>query len=119
MEMMTMNATNTTCGTNVRNWYMATLWAAAAGLPIQEIPVEQLVDDYEDINVWFARGAKPTWGEVVWHAQRIQNADMSYPIILSETGVVLDGMHRIAKAYMSGDKTIKFVQFEIDPEPDA
>jgi hypothetical protein len=32
------------------------------------------------------------------HKQRIENADLSYPLMLSEGGGVIDGAHRIAKA---------------------
>jgi hypothetical protein len=30
----------------------------------------------------------------------------------------MDGMHRVAKAYMLGHETVDAVQFDIDPEPD-
>ena len=30
----------------------------------------------------------------------------------------MDGMHRVAKAYMLGHESIDAVQFDIDPEPD-
>jgi hypothetical protein len=30
----------------------------------------------------------------------------------------MDGMHRVAKAYLEGRATILAVQLEVDPEPD-
>ena len=45
-------------------------------------------------------------------------ADLRYPIILSADGRVMDGMHRVAKAYLEGRETIQAVQFEVDPRPD-
>jgi len=48
----------------------------------------------------------------------IHDADLAYPIILSATGEVMDGRHRIAKAAMTGRDVIEAVQFEIDPPPD-
>ena len=45
--------------------------------------------------------------------------DLVYPIILSADGHVMDGMHRIAKAWMLGQRTITAVQFERDPPPDT
>ena len=41
------------------------------------------------------------------HIIRITRADMSYPILLLEGSlVVLDGMHRLTKAYVMGKETI-------------
>jgi elongation factor P hydroxylase len=45
-------------------------------------------------------------------------ADRSYPIILAADGRVMDGMHRIARAVLDGETTIKAVRFTTDPEPD-
>ena len=48
----------------------------------------------------------------------IQETDLRHPIILSADGRVLDGMHRVARAYLEGHATIEGVPFEVDPEPD-
>lgn len=48
----------------------------------------------------------------------VNKADLKYPIILSASGRVMDGMHRVCKALLQGWDTIKGVQFEEDPEPD-
>ena len=45
----------------------------------------------------------------------IQQADLSYPIILSADGKVMDGMHRVAKAKLLNHLTIKAIRFEITP----
>jgi|ERR1043166_1166636 ParB-like chromosome segregation protein Spo0J len=58
------------------------------------------------------------WREEAEHAKLIDEADLSYPIILSANGEVMDGRHRLAKAAMNGCETIEAVQFETDPEPD-
>lgn len=60
----------------------------------------------------------PTWRAVVEHARLITAADLSFPIILSSDGRVMDGMHRVAKAVLLGRATIEAVQFTDDPEPD-
>ncbi|HLJ75441.1 MAG TPA: hypothetical protein VKU62_12695 [Thermoanaerobaculia bacterium] len=52
------------------------------------------------------------------HDQLINEADLSFPIILAADGRVMDGRHRIAKAIREGRATIDAVQFERDPEPD-
>lgn len=44
--------------------------------------------------------------------ERIKNADLKYPIIMTETGYIVDGAHRIAKAYLNKEKTIKVYIFD-------
>ena len=55
---------------------------------------------------------------VARHADLIQKADPKYPVILSADGRLMDGGHRIAKAWISGRTTIDAVRFRVDPEPD-
>jgi len=72
-----------------------------------------------DETSWF--GSKPdelTWRSIVEHVRLIGETDLSYPIILSSAGRVMDGMHRVAKALLEGQETIEAVQFSQDPEPD-
>jgi hypothetical protein len=59
-----------------------------------------------------------TWRELVEHLRLIDEADLSYPIILSADGSVMDGRHRVAKAARKGHAEIMAVQFDVDPEPD-
>jgi len=42
---------------------------------------------------------------------RILGADLSYPIIVSNEMNVIDGMHRLSKAYLENKKTIKVHKF--------
>ena len=72
-----------------------------------------------DENFWFGdKNDKPTCRAVVEHARLIQEADLSFPIILSSDGRVMDGMHRVAKAVLERRDTIEAVKFSQDPEPD-
>ena len=72
-----------------------------------------------DEPYWFDGGDEaPTCRAVADHARLIEQTDLSYPIILSSSGRIMDGMHRVAKAYMLGYTSIDAVQFDIDPEPD-
>lgn len=49
--------------------------------------------------------------------KRVLDADLSFPIILDDDGYVMDGRHRIAKSLFQGEKDIKFVRFDLTPEP--
>jgi len=60
----------------------------------------------------------PTWRDVINDVGLIDAADLSYPIILSADGSVMDGMHRVTKAVLLGRATIEAVRFSVDPEPD-
>ncbi len=48
----------------------------------------------------------------------MSEANLSHPIVLSQDGRVMDGMHRVCRALIEGRKTIRAVRFEVDPEPD-
>jgi len=63
------------------------------------------------------------WGsmtcrDVAEHARLIHECDLTFPIILSSDGRVMDGMHRVLKALIHGESHIQAVRFRSDPEPD-
>lgn len=87
----------------------------AAGLPVESVPIDSIKAFDEDC--WFG-GAPVTCRMVARHAGLIQEADLSYPVILSADGRLMDGGHRISKAWLLGMTTIDAVRFTIDPEPD-
>jgi len=59
-----------------------------------------------------------TCRELAEHLRLAQEADLTYPIILSADGRVMDGMHRVMKAVLEDRAEIEAVQFDQDPEPD-
>lgn len=71
-----------------------------------------------DENHWFSNDEAHTCRAIFEHAKLIQEANLNYPIILSENARVMDGMHRVGKAFIQGQDTIDAVQFKEDPEPD-
>ena len=97
-------------------WYVERLWQLAQHLPIKSVPIENIAEF--DQNCWFDDSTPPTCRAVAAHVKRIYEADLSYPIILSAEGYLMDGGHRIGKAWLLGMKEIQAVQFEIDPESD-
>ncbi len=77
------------------------------------------IDDIREIDeTYWATSGEITCRAVVEHAKLIQEADLSFPIILSADGRVMDGIHRVGKALLEGRETIEAVQYEVDPEPD-
>lgn len=76
---------------------------------IKEIDENFWSNDSEDI---------PTCRSFFEHIKLVNETDLKYPIILSETGRVMDGMHRVIKAMLNGQEKIKAVRFKVDPKPD-
>lgn len=96
-------------------WWTERLWAEAAGLPVQTVQIDSITEF--DMDCWFD-GKGATIRAVAEHARRIQGADLAHPVILSANGRLMDGGHRIAKAYLLGHRTVLAKRFVIDPEPD-
>ena len=63
-------------------------------------------------------GGLMTCREVAEHARLIQEADPSFPVILSSDGRVMDGMHRVLKGLLVGLSHVPAVRFSSDPMPD-
>jgi hypothetical protein len=94
---------------------MQQLWDLAAGLPSKKLRVSDL-NALDDVR-WFSErmGKLPTCRAVAEHARDIYDADFRFPIILSPSGVVLDGMHRLCKAFLTGMEEIDAVQLPVMP----
>lgn len=97
-------------------WLTERLWELARGLAVEVVAIEQIPEF--DLVCWFGSGAPPTCRNVALHARRIQQADLSYPVILSSDGRLMDGGHRLAKAWLAGETHVRAVRFGVDPEPD-
>jgi hypothetical protein len=97
-------------------WDVDKLIGRSADLPVVEIPLDSIGE--VDTDFWFQFGPTPTVRRIIDHVRLIQQADLSYPIILGADGRVMDGMHRVAQAILEGASSIKAVQFQKDPPPD-
>lgn len=91
------------------HWSVARLFQLAKELPVMEIPLNHL-----DVSKVYKA---LTMREMVMHMQAINDADLSFPIILDEDGEIMDGRHRIMKAMLTREETIKAVRFDENPEP--
>jgi hypothetical protein len=94
-------------GNNI--WSVARLHQLAKDLEVMLVPLDHL-------NVFYIYD-KLTLREMVMHFNTVNNADLSYPIILDEDGDIMDGRHRVMKAIMVGEKNIKAVRFQENPQP--
>ncbi len=98
---------------------MTTIWAAAEGKPTVTVSIDEL--NILDDVVWFGgpKNVEPTIRRVAHHARDIFSADLSYPIIMTKAGEVLDGAHRIARAYIEGRQTLTAAVIDDWPPPDG
>ena len=94
---------------------MQQLWDMAAGLPSRKVRVTAL-NALDEVR-WFSERLNklPTCRAVAEHARNIHEVDFRFPIILSPSGVVLDGMHRLCKAFLEGMEEIDAVQLPTMP----
>ena len=98
------------CTIGKHKWNVARLITLSHKFPVMEIPLNHL-------DVWMIY-EKLTLREFVMHMKAIVGANLEYPIILDEDGVLMDGRHRIMKAMFEGRSSIKAVRFDTNPSPD-
>jgi hypothetical protein len=98
-------------------WDVDHLIARSAGLPVQDVPLDSIWE--VDSVYWFNDGDEvPTVRSVIEHIRLVDAVDPTYPIILGADGRVMDGMHRVVRAILKGQRTIRAIRFENDPDPD-
>ena len=97
-------------------WDVLRLIALSEEFQVVQVPLSEIKELNE--TYWFGLGDPPTSVDIANHARQIYEADLSYPIILCPEGRVMDGMHRVCKAFLSKHKTIPAVRFSDLHEPD-
>jgi hypothetical protein len=100
----------------LRAWDVDRLVALSESLPVVEVALADIRE--LDEAYWFDHGSAPTCRAVAEHARLINEVDLSFPIILSSDGRVMDGMHRVARALIEGRASLPARRFVQDPEPD-
>ena len=104
-------------GSNGRDvWLTERLWELASNLSVTRVAIEQIPEF--DQNCWFDARHPPTLRAIAKHARQIAAADLTRPVILSSDGRLMDGGHRLCKAWMQGETEVLAVRFEVDPPPD-
>lgn|GEM_PF-83303 len=82
-----------------------------------DIPLSE-IRELDETFSFDAEGDTPTCRRIADHAKLILETDLTHPIILSQCGRVMDGMHRVCRALLEGRRTIQAIRFKNDPEPD-
>jgi hypothetical protein len=96
------------CG---NRWSVARLVDAAKDLIPFDLPLAGL--DL-DMKIW--EGCNML--DLAFHVKKVNEADLSKPIILDWNGSIADGRHRIIRALVEGRRTIKAVRLTWKLNPD-
>ena len=91
-------------------WLVSNLWEAAKDLPEYDVP---LIGLDTDLVPW--DGVGDDFMEFLSHCKLINDADLSFPIIMTPKGAIADGRHRLAKAIINGHTTIKIKRLPFMP----
>jgi len=97
-------------------WYTDRLWSESRALVPFDVELSSIRE--LDQDCWFGQGKTPTLREIARHCQRINSANLEQPIILNADGSLMDGGHRVCRAFAEGRTTIRAVRFESTPDPD-
>lgn len=80
----------------------------AEKLPVETVPVRYLALDYRS-------PCDNTVRSFAEHMKQVNAADLDVPVLMTESGVVIDGRHRIIKALVEGVGAVKCRRFDVDP----
>jgi hypothetical protein len=97
-------------------WDVDRLIALTDALPEEAVLLSDIAET--ETSYWFDHGYEPTVRAVVQHVRLVNDADLSYAIILDHDGRVMDGMHRVAKALLLGHTMIAAKRLAALPDPD-
>ena len=101
----------------LKAWDVRRLIDLSRDLPVENVDLNSIAE--MDETHWYSHeGGSPTCRSLLQHMQLIDDADLSFPIILDQDGRVMDGMHRVCKAARQGERRILAVRFPTNPEPD-
>lgn len=97
-------------------WNVDRLWELAKTLPVRIAPLQEFTDVLDYQMCFGPEGI--TFRQFVDRIRAVQEADLSYPIILAAEGWIMDGRTRLQKALLLGLTEIATVRFAKTPEPD-
>ncbi|HNT30217.1 MAG TPA: hypothetical protein PKL83_04675 [bacterium] len=99
-------------------WDVDRLIEKASRLPVIPIKLADIKELDEDLAKQGTGQGNLTWRQLADHMRLVEEADLSYPILLSADNRVMDGIHRIVKALLRGQTTIQCKQFPENPPAD-
>ena len=96
-----------------KDWDMSTIIKASESLKVFDLQLAAI-----DLNVFMWGKESQDMVSFLCHFKRIKKTKLNHPVILDPSGYIIDGWHRVAKAILSGKRTIKAIRLIVMPEPD-
>ena len=79
------------------------LWVLSRDLPVVEVPLWTLIPNL--FHRFWQDGDTRTCAAIStnpYHVRKVEKADMSYPLLMHHEGWLMDGAHRLTKAWQLG-----------------
>lgn len=108
MGITSTNPVDHTYSSRGKIWYTSRLIEYSKDLPKFDLPLKHVdldVMPFDILNIL----------DMALHTKRIISANLDYPVIMSDTGYICNGWHRIAKALIEEIKFVVAVRFEEMP----
>jgi hypothetical protein len=88
---------------------------------IQQVKEQELIPfklPLQCINTGMDMWDSSTIYKIAYHVRRAYLSDYKYPVILDETGFIMDGWHRVLRALIEDKEYVMAVRFKKTPPPD-
>jgi len=110
-----MVSKNHTYSRGDKTWSVQELieWSEKYPMELRDLSDFQYILSENPADLW----GLVTFGCFVGHMRRVRSADLRYPILLDAEGNVIDGYHRILKAYLQGVQKITVKVLGAMPPP--
>ncbi len=104
-------------GQGLQAWDVDNLIRLTTDLKAIELPLNKIRELNEPY--WYeSEGDSPTCKSIAGHIRLIQSTDLAYPIIICPEGRVMDGMHRVVKAFLEDRSFVLAYRLPALPKPD-
>lgn len=90
----------------------------AEDFPVLDLNIEEIIRKNSPLETKEGNFVKQINNPSKQFKERSEQADLKFPILVSSDGWIIDGSHRVAKAYWLGNKTIKGRIIDISALPD-
>ena len=96
------------------NWKNQTIWEVGISTILHNIEIWEYQTKEIDLNIEILDLSKYTFTcddifDFAVHYRLVEKADLSYPVILNRKWAIIDWRHRLLKAILKWDKTIKWL----------
>ena len=99
---------------NGTTWQVSDLHKLTKDMPHEDVSLSEF-DGYLNKKLPWGKKKDLTFKRLLEHLDRVDNADLNYPILVTPEGRLYDGTHRLIKALRDKQDTIKAIRFATEP----